>query len=239
MLKKLLILSVFSFSFFVQAKQSLSKMIIERATFQEIKTAIEQGADINKQGFLKYTPLIMVTGGDYSLFPDAIRPKVAKLLIESGADVNAKDFEGRTALMKTSYNINAEITKALLEAGADVNARDKSGMTALSYIFNDLFYGGNSFEFSKKTESVAKLLVSYGADVNAMIKGRTLLMRASSARAKTDMVKLLLSVGADVNVRDKKGRTALTYAYKKKSWYTPKKDKADIVQALLQAGAIE
>jgi len=53
-------------------------------------------------------------------------------LIESGADVNAKDnLFGRTALMIASFYGHKEVVELLLKKGADVNAKDKNGRTAL------------------------------------------------------------------------------------------------------------
>jgi ankyrin repeat protein len=48
--------------------------------------------------------------------------------MEAGADVNAKDQEGRTALM---YASKGEVAKILIEAGAELNAKDQKGETAL------------------------------------------------------------------------------------------------------------
>ena len=47
--------------------------------------------------------------------------EVMKLLLENGADVNARDKDERTALM---FAKNAEMAKLLLENGADANAKD-------------------------------------------------------------------------------------------------------------------
>ncbi len=52
----------------------------------------------------------------------------ANLLIESGADVDATNNRGETALMEAR---NAEITQLLIYAGADVNATNSDGLTAL------------------------------------------------------------------------------------------------------------
>lgn len=54
-------------------------------------------------------------------------------LISSGTDINAKDAEGRTALMYAARNGQGEVVRILIEAGADVNARDNEGMTAVMY----------------------------------------------------------------------------------------------------------
>ncbi len=47
------------------------------------------------------------------------------------ADVNAKDREGRTALMCAAWNNSIEVAKYLLEKGAEINAKSKYGGTAL------------------------------------------------------------------------------------------------------------
>jgi len=63
----------------------------------------------------------------------AARPEILNALLQAGANVNAKDGFGTTALMRASYSDfgDAERVKLLLGHGADVTARDQSGDTAL------------------------------------------------------------------------------------------------------------
>src|SRR6266700_514073 len=129
--------------------------------------------------------------------------EVQKLLGE-GADANAKDNAGWTALMWAAFSGRAEIVRALLKKGADVNAMDDSGKTVLM-----------SAALRGHADTVRALLEK-GADVNAKSKtGRTALMSAADL-GHLDTVRALLEQGADVDAKDKKGDTALRLAEKYK-----------------------
>jgi ankyrin repeat protein len=85
--------------------------------------------------------------------------KVAKLLIASGAEVNARSIGGVTPLHKVSCLSSApscvELTKLLLVSGAEVNTRSVGGITPLHCAAARCNY------------EVAKLLLASGAEVNA------------------------------------------------------------------------
>jgi len=54
-----------------------------------------------------------------------------RLLLESGADIEAKDKGGRTALMAAAGWGRGWIIKILLDQGAHIEAKDNQGFTAL------------------------------------------------------------------------------------------------------------
>jgi hypothetical protein len=58
-------------------------------------------------------------------------------MIEAGADVNAKDSHGYTALMLAAEKGYTEIVRLLVEEGADVGARDNSGRSACNRAFSN------------------------------------------------------------------------------------------------------
>jgi ankyrin repeat protein len=56
-----------------------------------------------------------------------------KRLLKAGANIAAKDNNGRTALMHAAENGHTETCKFLLERNADIEAKDKNGRTALMH----------------------------------------------------------------------------------------------------------
>ena len=97
-----------------------------------------------------------------------------KLLIEKGADIDAKDNDGVTALMYVSRAGDLEIAKYLVENGTDINAKDSDwGYTALIYAAEH----GNL--------EIVKYLVEKGANVNIKDNhGRTALDLAETEEIK-------------------------------------------------------
>lgn len=64
--------------------------------------------------------------------------KLTKRVLESGVDVNASDYDGRTALHLAASEGRIEVIKLLLSMGANVNPTDRWGSTPLA---DALHYG--------------------------------------------------------------------------------------------------
>lgn len=82
-----------------------------------VKFMIEKGAEVN------------AGEGDITPLHRAERADIVKLLLDGGAKVDAKDFDGNTPLMSSG---DADIVRLLIERGANVNAVNKKGETALT-----------------------------------------------------------------------------------------------------------
>ncbi len=58
---------------------------------------------------------------------------IAKMLLDSGADVNITDAKGTTALHYAIKFKNADLIKVLVNNGADINLKDNKGLSPLDY----------------------------------------------------------------------------------------------------------
>jgi ankyrin repeat protein len=120
-----------------------------------------------------------------------------KQLLAEGADPDAIESHGVTALMAASLWSWPAVAKCLVDRGANIESREPFfGCTALT------------FACLSGTSEVLKLLLERGASVNAGDRiGRTPLMAASSV-GNIEAVRLLLKFGASVQAEDKFGVTA-------------------------------
>ena len=112
-----------------------------------VKQLLAKGVDINILGTTKVgTPLTFCAS--------RANKEVVKLLLKSGATVNAVDNIGETALMKAlDYNKDIAVAEALIRSGADVDILDKYG--------HDAIY--NITQCGSYAEDRIKLLVKSGA----------------------------------------------------------------------------
>ena len=111
-------------------------------------------------------------------------------LILAGADVNAKNSDGNTALMWASaYGYTNAIIK-LLELGADVNASNNDGWTALMWAAKN-----------GHTNAIIKL-VEHGAKINARDKNGYTALVWAAFNGHVDSIIKLIELGADVNSKN-------------------------------------
>jgi ankyrin repeat protein len=139
-------------------------------------------------------------------------------LVQAGADVNARQADGATALHWAAYYGDASLALLLLEAGADASAANREGSTPLW------------LAASQGDAAMISALLGNGADANEKLPlGRRPLMLAARA-GHVDAVRALLDHGADPNAKeDARGTTALMQA--------ADQGHADVIALLIEHGA--
>ncbi|XP_072824752.1 coiled-coil domain-containing protein 144A-like isoform X3 [Vicugna pacos] len=141
-------------------------------------------------------------------------PGVVVLLIQFHCDLNARDKERTTALIRAVQFLNRRCAGILLEHGANPNLEDGSQNTALHYAILE------------ESVSIATQLLRHNANIEAVNKSNLTPFLLAVKENKKEMVKFLIENGANVHAVDNVQRSALILAVFH--------DSPDIVKLLLQ-----
>ena len=211
-----------------QAKKNKSLFeAVKKADVEQVKLVIAEGADIDAKWGDVYNknegdPLLLKKFGLNDSTPlwhavDSNNMDEVKLLVETGADVNA----GKWPPLGRAVDVNnTAIAEYLIDHGANVNYPADWGPLQESVTF--------SIE-------MVKLLLEKGADING---GTTMpaLHYAVNMNLK-DIVELLIQHGADINTKDQWGTTPLFWSVNNLYFYESLVDVIDIMNLLIANGA--
>lgn len=188
-----------------------------------------------------------------SLVADAVRNEdldEIQNLLKSGADVNAKNTLGRTALQYASEKGSLPISTLLIEAGADVNGPQQKEDTNISplvlatenghFKIADLLLGHGADKTGFKKASFLgavrkgdypafKALLNIGIPPDARTTSGDPAITLAVASGNVSIVRFLIQAGANLNALDSEDRTALEVA--------ATNNRKDLVRLLLQSGA--
>ena len=148
---------------------------------------VEKSQDVNARGFAKKeTPLHVASRRGHA--------DVAQLLLEHGADADARDDENCTPLLRASQYGHARVARVLVELGVNTEARDEDGWSPLERASNE----GHV--------EVAQVLLEHGANVEAQDSYNRSPLNFAQGK---EVTRVLLKHGADANAVDSYGQLPL------------------------------
>ncbi|HEY4091324.1 MAG TPA: ankyrin repeat domain-containing protein [Luteibacter sp.] len=118
-------------------------------------------------------------------------------LLELGFDVDTRDSQGATALLRAAGAGQVDVASHLLDAGADAATGAPSGVTPLAAAVN------------ARRDGVVERLLAHGVAVDQRLPGETTALMIAAALGYPDIVERLLAAGADANAEDAHGHTAI------------------------------
>jgi ankyrin repeat protein len=125
--------------------------------------------------------------------------RAVHMQLAAGADPNARDDMGATALMKAAAYAPLECLTALAERGALINGADSTGATPLMWATGD--------------PGKVRFLLARGANPNAITKSGSTALTSAVLRGNTVVIQDLLAAGANPRVGDNAGTGLLQIAH--------------------------
>jgi ankyrin repeat protein len=127
-------------------------------------------------------------------------PEIVKLLINHGANINQRDSEERTPLLRavSSLYLKPLAIRALLDFKPDIRVRDKDGRDAL---FHTVLKDNPKLPYQR--------LIELGADVTTVDNDDTDLLMLAAGNSNPEQVRFFLDKGLSPKNKDKQGASAV------------------------------
>jgi ankyrin repeat protein len=171
----------------------------QRCNVDAIKCLVKNGADIHARTKGGHTPLLSFVAKVCRRGPQGSKSAPTfRALFECGAQIEAKDDHGETALHLAARLVwHPEMAELLVvEFGADVSARNSGGWTPLHRASAAQVY------------VLIPLLLRHGADIHARTnKGETALHTSILSYTQPMTIQLLVDNGADIHAQDGNGKS--------------------------------
>jgi len=166
--------------------------------------------------------LVMGAPADDSSVADAAQRgdiEVVRELLRDGADVNAAQGDGMTALHWAAMHDRPDMVELLVYAGANTGATTRLGA-----------YRPLHLASQRGQAAAIRALVEAGAEVDAETRTGVAPLHFAAASGEVDAVGALLEAGAELDRRDSgSGRTPLVFA--------TATNRLEVIDQLLKAGA--
>lgn len=139
-----------------------------------VRAMVAKGANVNARNTGGIAPVVL-----------AVRDaEVMRILLDHGADVQARSVEGTTAVISAGSWGNVDSLRLLLDHGSNVNDQDRTGWSALLRAT------------SAGHEECVRLLVARGADVNVRAADGHTPLNLAQRKRYTTIASVLKTAGA-------------------------------------------
>jgi ankyrin repeat protein len=140
-------------------------------------------------------------------------PPIRRMFLRTTGSLSWVDFTGQTPFLTASLAADLTVMRLLLEHGADPTIGTFEGTTPLmaaagvNWVFDQTFDEGVEARLA-----AVKLCHELGNDVNAVNSMGLTALHGAANRGSDDIITFLVEKGAKLDVKDKEGRTPLTWA---------------------------
>lgn len=199
-------------------------------TIEEAKELVDGGYDLNTRDQDGCTALMRIAA-----VPEACNMELIAFLVKHGANINAVDNDGRTALSLAVYwNNFVCFLSDLVDLGADASIADCDSLAPIHHavlrgspmLLEDLLgipqvdvdfptaegITALMYAAAKNNVAMVRLLLDRGADVRRTTDDGATALTCAAMMGANGAIAELLQAGASVNAEDARGRTPLSVA---------------------------
>jgi ankyrin repeat protein len=137
---------------------------------------------------------------------------MVKKLVDNGVDINARDLNGRTALMVSAIRGSDDIIQYLIKNGADYKLVDKDGMNVLDYYYKRVYLNDDDFKHNKYASIAEQLFQKFTYISESHKKYNNLLKNSIKNSDEEKVVIEAIKRHADIDVKDENMCTPLLNA---------------------------
>jgi len=167
---------------------------------------------IDRAPFLELIRVLLDKGADPNVRVKEV-PPIRRAFLRVTGSLSWVDFTGQTPFLTAALAGDVSVMRLLLEHGADPKIPTFEGTTALmaaagvNWVFDQTYDEGQAALLD-----AVKLCYERGLDVNAVNSMGLTAMHGAANRGSDEIIRFLAEKGAKPDVKDKEGRTPLTWA---------------------------
>jgi uncharacterized protein len=167
---------------------------------------------IDRAPFLDLIGVLLERGANPNIRTKEAMP-IRRAFLRATGTLAWVDFTGQTPFLTASLSGDLAVMRLLLKHGADPKIPTFEGTTALmaaagvNWVFSQTYDEGQ-----KALLEAVQLCFDLGMDVNAVNSMGLTAVHGAANRGSDEIIKFLVAKGARLDVKDKEGRTPLTWA---------------------------